>query len=179
MRLYALGIKKNNSVDVVFQSEDLNDDNQFNFRDKASFTIQTENAFCVVFEGRFFPVFSDFSLLKFKKALHHGENKMRFRVIGFMQSKSFEFNVTGKYSQLNSVNPPKKFVLRKPISPVGSVGEIRLKVPTLSERNSKIALNTKKLLTPDVNLIERHTKLVLTTDELENELRINRNQKLN
>lgn len=128
-RIYSIGIKKNNRVQISLKTEHETSGEVMFYQDNATFFIETQNAFCVIHDGHIFPVFSDFVRLKVQKPLKQGKNTFTFQAIGIMKSHKIEHRVNGNLPSYKSVNTPKKHVLKDNF-------KVRINFPNLVSRSS-------------------------------------------
>ena len=141
-RVYSLSLRKNSKVLLTCESFELDESRKFLFHDFAEFRIYTTNAFVIIYEGRFIPVFEDKVVVKIKKSLKSGKNKIKFTAYGFFSKKSVELSAYGKLAEYETAMPLKKIAFSKTLFTKGSIGEIKL--PKLELKQNKESIISPK-----------------------------------
>jgi hypothetical protein len=174
-RLYSLGIKKQNNIELIVESNDITEQPKELFQSLAAIKIRAKNAFCVIFDNHFFPVWSDDVILKIQYPLKCGNNVLKFRAIGFFNRSTFVYTLKSRKTDINTINPPKKIVINAPKQILKNSGQTQISTPKISKHTSGL----NNLALPQYVISPSHSskkaKIILDMAELENELKINSN----
>jgi hypothetical protein len=174
-RLCKLGLKKQNRVELLIETEDFEESNKVLFKSSFTIRLKTENAVCVIFGGQYFPIFRDDLVLKIQYPLESGKNKLEFKVVGFLHSTKFDYTVDALPCDYKTINPPKNIVITSPKQIMRNSGEIKLKAPSIKKSSGLINQSKPPLLLTYPKHSLKKTTINLDLAELEKELKINSN----
>lgn len=174
-RLYKLGLKKQNRVELLIETDNFDKKNQVLFKSSFTIRLKTENAICVIFGGQYFPIFRDDLVLRIQYPLESGKNKLEFKVVGFLHSTKFDYTVDALPSDYKTINPPKNIVITSPKQILKNLADIKLKTPRLKENSRTVKQSKPPLLLTYPKYTSKKPKINLDLAELENELKINTN----
>jgi hypothetical protein len=174
-RLYALGIKKQNKIGLIIESNNITEQPQELFQSLTTIKVRTKNAFCVVFDSHYFPIWSDDVILKIQYPIKPGNNILKFKALGFFNNSKFVYTLKSRDINIETIGPPKKNVITAPKHILRNSGKIHVGTPKISKNNilsNNLGLH-QYVISPSRS--PNKAKVLLDMAELERELNINSN----